>query len=227
MKLSAALIAVLLTTAGPALAQTPGSSTPATPAQHAPGTPVQPGQVRPNAPPAEKIDPAKDAAIRHLMEVTDSSRIGENITAYITNQVQQGMSRALPADQLPKFMTSFSQKFAANLPPAAVNDAIVAIYARHFSFEDIQGLVKFYESPVGQRVVKEMPQVNQQMREVGQQIEGTAARASLRSMADDYPQLKQMLAPENPAPSSAPAPGAGASAPKLPPSTLKPADPEH
>ncbi|MFZ3215221.1 MAG: DUF2059 domain-containing protein [Candidatus Acidiferrales bacterium] len=227
MKLSTALIAVLLTTAGPALAQTPGATTPAAPAPHAPATPVQPGHARPDAPPAEKIDPAKDAAIRHLLDVTDSSKIGENITAYITAQVQQGVSRALPADQLPKFMSSFSEKFAANLPPNAVNDAIVAIYARHFSLEDIQGLVKFYESPLGQRVVKEMPEVNQQMRTVGQQLEGAAARESLRSMADDYPQLKQMLAPENPAPSSAPAPGAGAAAPKLPPSTLKPADPER
>jgi hypothetical protein len=96
--------------------------------------------------------------------------------------------------------------------------------------EDIQGLTKFYESPIGQRIVKEMPDVDQQMRTAGQQIETTVALAVLRSMSDEYPQLKQMLPADGsaPAPSSAPAPATpapGAQSTTPPPSTLKPAGP--
>jgi hypothetical protein len=234
MKLRTAVLAALLCAAGPALAQTPTPSTTPTLAPHA--NPGQAAPAKPAAqplPPPEKIDPAKEAAIRHLMDITESSKMGENIASFITGQVHNGVGRALPADQLPKFMDTFSQKFTAGLPPTAVNDAIVAIYAKHFSMEDIQGLTKFYESPIGQRIVKEMPDVDQQMRTAGQQIETTAAIAALRSMMDDYPQLKQMLPPDSsaPTPSSAPAPApaapaSGAKAP-LPPSTLKPAAPEH
>jgi hypothetical protein len=233
MKLRAAVIAGLLFAAGPALAQTPAASTPPTLAPHA--TPGQAAPAKPAAqapPAAEKIDPAKEAAIRHLMDITESSKMGESIANFITGQVHNGVGRGLTADQLPKFMDTFSQKFTAGLPPTAVNDAIVAIYAKHFSMEDIQGLTKFYESPIGQRIVKEMPDVDQQMRSAGQQIETTAAIAALRSMMDEYPQLKQMLPPDSsaPVPSSAPAPappapGAKATAP--PPSTLKPAAPER
>jgi Uncharacterized protein conserved in bacteria (DUF2059) len=234
MKLRAAVIAGLLFAAGPALAQAPASSTPPTLAPHAtPGqaAPAKPAAQTPPAP-AEKIDPAKDAAIRHLMEITESSKMGENIANYITTQVHNGAGRAIPADQLPKFMDSFSQKFSAGLPPTAVNDAIVAIYAKHFSLDDIQVLTKFYESPVGQRIVKEMPDVDQQMRVAGQQIETTVAISVLRGMTDEYPQLKQMLPPDAsaPAPSSAPAPaspGPGAKSTTPPPSTLKPAAPER
>ena len=236
MKLRTAVIAGLLCAAGPALAQAPASSTPPTLAPHAtPGqaAPAKPAAQTPPAP-AEKIDPAKDAAIRHLMDITETSKMGENIASYITNKVHDGAGRAIPADQLPKFMDTFSQKFTAGLPPTAVNDAIVAIYAKHFSLDDIQTLTKFYESPIGQRIVKEMPDVNQQMGIAGQQIETAVAISVLRGMTDEFPQLKQMLPPDSsaPAPSSGPAPAPatpsqGTKAPSLPPpSTLKPAAPE-
>jgi uncharacterized protein len=246
MKLLTAVIAGLLCAAGPALAQAPASSTPPTLAPHA--TPGQAAPAKPGAQaaaaqtppaPAEKIDPAKDAAIRHLMDITETSKMGANIASYITGKVHDGAGHAIPADQLQKFMDTFSQKFTAGLPPTAVNDAIVAIYAKHFSMDDIQVLTKFYESPLGQRVVKEMPDVNQQMAVAGQQIETTVALATLRSMTDEYPQLKQMLPADSsgPTPSGAPAPGAapatpgqGAKAPSSsspPPSTLKPAAPER
>jgi uncharacterized protein len=238
MKLRTAVIAGLLCAAGPALAQTPASSTPPTLAPHAtPGqaAPANPAAQAVPAAPAEKIDPAKDAAIRHLMDITESSKMGENIANYITGQVHNGAGRAIPADQLPKFMDTFSQKFNAGVPSTAVNDAIVAIYAKHFSMDDIQLLTKFYESPVGQRIVKEMPDVDQQMRVAGQQIESTAAIAALRSMTDEYPQLKQMLPQDSsaPAPASGPAPAPttpapGSKAPSSPPpSTLKPAAPQQ
>jgi uncharacterized protein len=235
MKLPTAVLAALLAAAGPALAQAPAPSTTPTLAPHAnPGqaAPAKPAAQTPPA--AEKIDPAKDAAIRHLMDITESSKMGENIANFITGKVHDGVGRAIPADQLPKFMDTFSQKFSAGLPPTAVNDAIVAVYARHFSMEDIQALTKFYESPTGQRVVKEMPEVNQQMGVTGQQIETAVAIATLRSMSDEYPQLKQMLPADSsaPTPSSAPAPatpGTPAPATKAPssppPSTLKPAGP--
>jgi hypothetical protein len=244
MKLLTAVIAGLLCAAGPALAQAPASSTPPATAPHAtPGqaSPAKPAAQTPAAQappaPAEKIDPAKDAAIRHLMDITETSKMGANIASYITGKVHDGAGRAIPADQLTKFMDAFSQKFTAGLPPTAVNDAIVAIYAKHFSMDDIQVLTKFYESPLGQRVVKEMPDVNQQMAVAGQQIETTVALATLRSMTDEYPQLKQMLPADSsaPAPSNSPAPtpatpGQGTKAPSSsspPPSTLKPAAPER
>jgi uncharacterized protein len=222
MKLGATLIVALLCTAGPALAQTSAPSTPPPHTPATPATPVQPGQTSPGAqaaPAPEKIDPTKEAAIRHLMEITQVSKEGDNITIAITNQVRNVMGRAIPADQLPKFMDTFSQKFTAGAPSSAVTDAIVPVYAKHFSMEDIQELTKFYETPLGQRLVKAMPDVAQESQMAGAKIDQKVAIDTLRSMSDEYPQLKQMLPPEPgaapaPAPNAAPAP---APAPKLAP----------
>ena len=109
-------------------------------------------------------------------------------------------------------MDTFTQKYTASAPPSAVTDAVVKIYAQHFSLEDIQGITKFYESPVGQRMVKEMPDVARDSQSVGMQMDQKVVIDVLRGMSDEYPQLKQMLPPdpEHPAPApsaAAPAPG--------------------
>jgi hypothetical protein len=114
-------------------------------------------------------------------------------------------------------MLEFSTKLDAAAPASAVTDAVVPIYAKAFSLEDLQGLIQFYESPLGQRVVKTLPQVAQTSQRVGVQLEQKGALTVLQGMSNDFPELKQLLQAEpdsgadrapgpDRAPSSAPAP---------------------
>jgi len=206
-------------------------------AQATPGTPAAANAQKPAAQaaaPAEKLDPAKEAAIRHLLDLTEISKMGDNISAGISREVQNAAGRAVAQDQVPKFMQEFSAKFTAAAPASKVTDAIVPIYARHFTMEDIQGLTKFYESPLGQKLVKEMPAVVQESQNVGVEMDEAAALVVLRGMQDEYPVLKQMLppdpnAPAPAAPAATPTPGAGSgdsgasSAP--PPKNVQPGTP--
>lgn len=218
MKLRTALIAALFCISGPVMAQTqPSTPAPsaAAPARHAPETKAATTADKP-------LDPAKEAAIRHLMDITETAKMGDGLRAAITARVRDGMSRAIPPEQLTKFMDSFSQKFTTNAPSGAVIDAMIPIYAKAFTLEEIQGLTKFYESPLGQHVVKALPDVVQQSQNAGVQIDQPIAIATLRGMSDEYPQLKQMLPPDPAAPASEPAPSAtppaaGAPAPPTPP----------
>jgi len=217
MKVTAALIVGALFIVGPALAQTPATGTQEkAPAQHQPGVPAQPANQSADSaktpPPAadEKIDPAEVAAIHHLMDITQTTKLGDNIRTYIENQLRSVMGRALPPDQLPKFMDTFNEKITSDAPTTAVIDATVPIYAHAFSKDDITALIQFYESPLGQRVVKALPQVSQQSEQAGMQIEQKAAMDALHAMTVEYPQLEQMLQPPadaEPAPDkSSPAP---------------------
>ena len=208
MRFSIGILAGLLFMAGTGLAQTATPGTQPRPAQRQPGAapPASPTPAQGQAPTLEKPDPAKEAAIRHLMEITQTSKLGDNITNAITQQVRAVMSRNIQdPEQLQKFMDSFGQKFEAAAPPSAVTDAEIPIYSHYFTMEDIEGLIKFYESPLGQRVVKSLPEVVQNTQQTGVQMDQKAALEVLRSMAAEYPQLKQMLPPE---PGEAPPPGA-------------------
>lgn len=210
MKFAIAVLAAGVLMAGSVLGQTTGVNTGqrnhAT--QHQPATPSSDSPAAQEAPSSAgaKIDPAKEAAIRHLMDITQTSKLGDNIADAITTQVRAVMGRTIQQpDRLQKFMDTFNQKFTASAPPSAVTDAAVPIYAQAFSMEDIDGLIKFYESPLGQRVVKVLPQVAQETERAGLQLDQKAAMNVLRGMSDEYPELKPML-PQEPGAGPAPAP---------------------
>lgn len=219
MRLTIGIFAALCL-AAPSLAQAPPPATQPKPAQHQPGTPAPaapahaPGQTAKASPgdSADKVDPAKEAAIRHLMDITETAKLGDNIATYLTGQIRDGVSHTIAPENLSKFMDTFSQRFTATSPGAAVTDAMVPIYANAFSMEDIQSLIQFYESPLGQRMVKALPEVVQKSQATGVEIEQTSALKILRGMSDDYPELKQVLPPEN----APPAPGGNAAPPAAP-----------
>jgi uncharacterized protein len=217
MKLQSGLIFALVFAACPVLAQTSsrdmkgGLAQPQPSAQHEPATPATPAQQAAGAKPAatttsaEKVDPAKEAAIRHLLDVTDASKMTDTVSTGITQQVNKVMSQAISPDRLQKFMETFNQKFSAAAPSSAITDAVVPIYAQKFSMEDIQGLIRFFESPLGQRMVKTLPEVEQEAQVVGMRIDETAAMGVLRGMTDEYAELKRLLPPDRSAPEAAPA----------------------
>jgi uncharacterized protein len=222
MKPPLALIGAILFVASSTLAQAPSQSAPP---QHQPGTPAQstqPSELKPLPPAgapaatAEKVDPEKEKAIRHLMELTGSS--GENMTANMASQVKSAVGRSMSGDRLQKFVDDFNQKLSAESPAAAVNNVEVPIYAEHLSLEDVQGMIQFYESPLGQRVMKALPQVLQETQQRGMAIERNAAYSMLREMSGDYPEIKPML-PESQKPSMAPGAQPPQPKPQLQPQT--------
>jgi hypothetical protein len=226
--------------ANPALAQSAADGAQKAREQHQPGVATKPaltpqgdastGSRTQSSDSTAKLDPAKDAAIRHLMDITEVSNMGQNIQSYITQQVQEVAGRAVGAGRVQKFMDTFSTQFNASASPTAVTDAMVTIYAKNFSMEDIQGLIQFYETPLGKRVVKTLPEVSQQSQRLGVEMEQNAALTVLRGMSNEYPEIKPMLPADDsrpsegtsapgaaPAPKPAPAPGAPASPKPTPP----------
>jgi hypothetical protein len=207
MNVKAALITTCFIFGSAAYAQSSAPAPAQPPAQQQPGTRSQPEKPTANpgaAPsqllpalrqPAEQDDPAKDAAIRRLMDVTGTSKMGDQMLSNMTAQVRNIVTRAFPADRVQKFMDQFGQNFQQRLSPGQVSDALIPIYASHFSLDDIKGLTDFYESPLGQRVLQTLPQVSQESQaSASQLIKGNTLQV-LQNMTGEYPELKPLLQP--------------------------------
>lgn len=211
-------IAAGLFLAGSALAQV--QPQPQAPVHVQPGVPASSAAAQPPAsaagaaPAPVKVDPEKEKAIRHLMDVMGTAKLGDNMTEMLSEQVKNAMSRRLPADRLQKFMDDFHQKLGAKSPSSQVEDASVPIYAQHFSLQELQGMIQFYESPVGQQMVKQLPDVMHESQMQGAVIERKAALDTLQDMSTDYPELKSLLPQDQ-----------NGGAP--PPGSLKPKQPEQ
>jgi hypothetical protein len=209
MKLRSALPTAVLLAALPAMGQT---ATPKPAPTPAPATGASSSVT------STSVDPAKASAIRHLMDVTGSAKLGDQIGTFISGQVRQGVSPGIqPADRLQKFMDDFSKSFATRFKASQIDDSAVAIYAANLSLEDIQGITQFYESPIGQHMLKALPTILQQSQNSGMQVAQQAAMDTLRAMSNDYPELKTMLPQDNPSIAPTPAPGAAPSNSPNPP----------
>jgi uncharacterized protein len=208
MKYKVIMIGAALFTASSVFAQASGQSS-AQP--NRPGLSAPPAQTEAkpqtsaaaSGPTAAKVDPEKEKAIRHLMEITGAAKDGDNMTMLLSSQVKTVVSRSLTGDRLQKFVDDFNTKLSAKSPSNEVTSAEVAIYAQNFSIEDLQGMIQFYESPVGQHVMKALPEVLHQTQQQGATIERTAAYDTLREMTADYPEIKPLL-PGEQKPSLAP-----------------------
>ena len=111
------------------------------------------------APAATPIDPAFEADIRKMLELSGAARSGEQVLEMMVTQFQ-GMGLPIPAE--------FWQEFRADVRPGDLADLTVPIYARHLSHADIKELISFYESPIGRKLVSTQPVILQESMVAGQ-----------------------------------------------------------
>ena len=218
MKKWIALLPLFLYAAGPALAQAPAAGKSQTSATQS----EQAGQTgTPGTRATETIDPAKEAAIRHLMDLTGAGKIAEQMLDAMMPDMRAIISQSLGQNaRAEQFLKDFFAKFRTHFNDQDIVNAIVPVYARHFSLEDIQALNQFYETPAGQRVVRELPQVTRESQAAGAALGQKIALQTLSELSNDYPELKEML---QPAPGAPGGPGAApAPAPQPNPAPTQP-----
>lgn len=213
-------VTVLVFAFGSARAQTVGQqrSAPEVRSLQIQGEP-QKLKTPPATPDATEVEEAsKEVAIRRLLLLTGATNLTAQMLESAMPQIRSIVGSALPQGEREKFIEDFSQRLRARFGSDDMINAIVPIYARHFSLEDIKALTQFYESSVGQRFVRALPQISKESQAAGAQIGQSAVVDILNEMSSEYPDAKKLLQPENtpssgvyaPAPRAYPAPAPAA-----------------
>jgi hypothetical protein len=121
------------------------------------------------------IPSEKEQAIRKLMEMIGAADLGVQVS-------QQLLSQIRPA--FPQVPESLWAEFAGSLDPAELTALAIPIYDRHFTMEELQALIDFYTTPVGQQVVKKLPLVAQESNAIGQQWGETKALEIIQRLSE-------------------------------------------
>ncbi|MGG6463579.1 DUF2059 domain-containing protein [Solilutibacter silvestris] len=124
--------------------------------------------------PQSQIDPEKRQLINRLFVVMG---IKDNAEA-MKGKIFALMSSSKSQEQK-EVIDRVSKKFDSQ----KIVDAYIPIYDRHYSKDDLKGLISYYESPLGRKVVKESPAIAQEGlmagaemgREVGKEVEAELA----------------------------------------------------
>jgi hypothetical protein len=109
------------------------------------------------------------------MEMIGATDLGAQVNQQLLSQMR------LDFPQVPE---SLWTEFAESLDPAELTGLAIPIYDRHFTMEELQALIDFYTTPIGQKVVNKLPLVAQESNAVGQQWGETKALEIMQRLAE-------------------------------------------
>jgi hypothetical protein len=138
------------------------------------------------------IDEAKEADIRSLMELVGAREMVQDGVNTAIEQSREKLLATVPNnDKGEAFVNAFAASYQKKFDVDAVTDQIVAIYDKHYTEEEIKGLLQFYGSPLGQKVAAEMPKVGREIQAATRAASGKAAKESLTETKRQDPQIGQ------------------------------------
>jgi hypothetical protein len=143
---------------------------------------------------AAKIDPAKEADIRRLLEVTGAKTLVEQSMAEMSKSLKPTLANSLPpGDYREKLIDLFFAKFLAKATPQTLLDMAVPSYDKAFSHEEIRGLLQFYQTPLGKKSVSVMPQLILELQTTGRKWGEELGRQSMMEVIAEHPELEKQI----------------------------------
>ena len=122
--------------------------------------PVEVAQANDTEP---EISPSFRTKAERLFEVSGGRETGRAIVPAFVQQILQQLQQVLPTQVSPQAATIVAEEtttfFDKNFD--ALIEAAVPIYAKYYTEDDLDALIEFYESPVGQKFVATAPALSQ------------------------------------------------------------------
>jgi hypothetical protein len=157
-------------------------------------TASQPSATPPAQQTAGSIDPAKQADIRRLMELTGAQGMASQFMGNMENAMRPSLMNALPSGEYRvRLIDLFFEKLHSKISSQLVDLAIPA-YDKYYSADEIKSLIDFYQTPLGQKVVRVMPAIVGELQASGQKLGETAGREAMIEVLSEHPDLAQALA---------------------------------
>jgi hypothetical protein len=146
----------------------------------------QPGEV--------KIDPGKEADIRQLLDLTKASAMVTQVMGGMEQGIKPLMTNALPAGEYrEKLVDLFFAKFHSKIQSSNFVDLVVPVYDKYYTREEIEGLIQFYKSPLGQKMVTTMPKLTADLQVEGGRWGQQLGSDSMSEVLLEHPELEKAL----------------------------------
>lgn len=141
-----------------------------------------------------KLDPAEEADIRRLLELTGAKNMGTDAMNSMMISIRPLMLKSLPPGEYrEKLVELFFEKFQEKADLGPVLDLAVQSYSRYYTAAEIHDLVKFYESPLGKKMSEVTPKIVSEMRDQSQQWGRRLGQDCMAEVLTEHPDLQQAL----------------------------------
>lgn len=186
MRNSFSILLLVLTGACAAQTSSRSSSVQALPALANPQSEV-PSQTQ--------IDPVKRADIQRLLDLVGTKALMMASMDSMAKTMRPLMTNALPSGEYrEKLVDLFFVKFDSLADAGQFLEIYaVPIYDKHFSDEEIRGLIKFYETPLGKKAVSALPQISNELREAGKSWGEKLGQQAMQAVLAEHPDMAEAL----------------------------------
>jgi len=158
-------------------------------------SPQSPAAVQNNATSPQvrsSIDPAKEADIRSLMELVGARDLVQDGVNTAIEQSREKLLATVPNnDKGQAFVNAFATSYQKRFDVDQVTNQLEALYDKHFTDDEIKGLLQFYGSPLGQKVAAEMPKINRETQAAIRAANTKAAKDALAELKQQNPEIGQ------------------------------------
>ncbi|HUZ46985.1 MAG TPA: DUF2059 domain-containing protein [Terriglobia bacterium] len=143
---------------------------------------------------AQKIDPAKEADIRQLMDLLGTRDTVTRSFNSMESSMRPLFSRALPPGAYrERLVELFFEKFQTKISPQDLLNLAVPLYAQYLSDADIKGLIQFYKTPLGQKWISVQPKVGKTLLPEAHSMGREIGRQTMLEVLEEHPELAQEL----------------------------------
>src|SRR5258708_122854 len=147
-----------------------------------------PAKVSPQV--SSAIDPQKEARIRELMDVTGAKNLGQQLIDAGMEQFRSSVQDSQPDNPRAKqFADAFVARFQKHFDPNSLTERVIPIYDKYLTANDLQGLLDYYHSPLGQRMLKALPEVTRESQAAGFALGQQAAQETMEELKGDFPEF--------------------------------------
>ena len=110
-------------------------------------------------PPAHPITPAQ---VHEMLELTGANRLKNQVMRGMWVNLQKAFPPFVPKDVL--------DDLEASLEKADLEPMLISAYQKRVSTEDAAQAIAFYKTPAGQRLIRALPQITQEMQAAGAKL---------------------------------------------------------
>jgi hypothetical protein len=141
-----------------------------------------------------KIDPQKEADIRRLLQVMGAERAMSQGMANMETNIKPLLTSSFPAGEYrDRLIQLFFEKFHSKIDLQELTDLAIPVYDKYLSDADVKGLIEFYSTPLGQKVINVLPNIVTESGEKGRQWGENIGRESMIEVLHEHPDLQEAL----------------------------------
>lgn len=108
---------------------------------------------------SEDAQPASKESIQTLMQTTGAANMAKQMSVQIIPMLKK---------LVPEAPDSFWEDFFKEINAEQINELIIPIYQKYLTEQDVQAINAFYQSPVGQKLIRVQPQISKESMVAGQ-----------------------------------------------------------